>query len=229
MIRTHVDGINPDVYCYDTGLTFGLTIADEILKQVNNEYNFERRSNYNETRDIKTLIKSIGAEKTRELARRKQQTDKLWPGQQQIKFKQYSLTDDLCIRLLEETPEWLKLFHKEPWPILQISDSGDFLPVHKGEERRCGLFMLLESDEQETRWYRDTEPFEIIEPLKIPDMDKIEQVVSVIMEPGRWYMFNNDEWHSVHKFSPGSRRVSVGLDFFSIGPEELLKLLKDNE
>ena len=229
MIRTHVNNVNPDLYCYDTGLTFGLDAADKILEQVNkNESYFERRNNYNDGRDVKSLVRRIGAEKTRELGRRRQQTEDLYPGHKQIEFKQYFLNNEFGDTLLAQTPDWLKISATEPDPMLQVSDSGDILPVHKGHHRRCSLFMLLESDGQETRWYRNTEDFEIIDPLRIPDMDKIEQVVSVVMEPRRWYLFNHFEWHSVHKFNPGRRRISIGVDFDSINSSELLKIIKAN-
>lgn len=229
MIRTHVNDINPDIYCYDTGLTFGLDAADKILAQVKqDETLFERRNNYYRDHSVKGLIRQVGAEKTRELLRRGQQTDKLYPGHIQIEFKQYFLNNEFGKLLLSQTPDWLKISPTEPDPMLQISENGNMLRVHKGHYRRCSLFMLLESDGQETRWYRNTEPFEIIDAIRIPDMDKIEQVVSVVMEPRRWYLFNHFEWHSVHKFTPGRRRISIGVDFNSIDAAELLQIIKAN-
>jgi hypothetical protein len=88
--------------------------------------------------------------------------------------------------------------------------------------------MLLQSDEQETTWYRETENFEIIDALRIPDIDKVERVVSAQMELGRWYMFNNREWHSVHKYAQGTNRVSVGLDFHTILGIDLVQHIKNN-
>jgi len=229
MVQKHVDDVNPDLYCYDTGLTFGQEAADKILEQVNKDVTyFERRVNYQDGRDMNTLIRKVGAKKTRELIRRKQQIETLWPGQCPIEFKQYFLNNEFGKLLLKQTPNWLKISATEPDPMLQVSDSGDLLPVHKGHYRRCSLFMLLESDGQETRWYRNTDSFEVIDAVRIPDMDKVEKVVSVVMEPRKWYMFNHFEWHSVHKFSPGGRRVSIGVDFNSIDASTLLTLIKEN-
>jgi hypothetical protein len=87
--------------------------------------------------------------------------------------------------------------------------------------------MLLEGNGEETRWYREKEPFEIIHTTRIPDLDKIEHVVSAQIEPGYWYVFNHLEWHSVHKFSTGIR-MNIGLDFDSILAPELINLIKKN-
>lgn len=90
--------------------------------------------------------------------------------------------------------------------------------------------MLLEGGGQETSWYRPTEEFELIDPLRLPDLNKIEKVVSVVMQPRRWYMFNHSAWHSVYKYSnSGVPRINIGIDYRSIDAAELLKILKTNE
>lgn len=229
MIKKLVDDINPDLYCYDTGLTFAKDQAMNILDQVTKDESFFReRQNYNKGRNVKELIKKIGKEKTLELMRRRKQYEDLYPGQQPIFFRQYFLDNKLGEDLLKAVPEWLKINSTEPDPMLQVSDSGDLLPTHKGHFRKCSLFMLLKSDGQETCWYRKTQDFEIIDELRIPDLDKIEKVVSVVMEPFRWYMFNHYEWHSVHKFNQGSQRISIGIDYNSIFSDQLLSLIKAN-
>ena len=86
--------------------------------------------------------------------------------------------------------------------------------------------MLLEGNGEETRWYREKEPFEVIQTTRIPDLDKIEHVVSAQIEPGYWYVFNHLEWHSVHKFSTGIR-MNIGLDFDSLSAPDLVELIKN--
>ncbi len=229
MIKKHVDDINPDLYCYDTGLTFAKDQAMNILDQVTKDGSyFRERKTYDKGLNIKEFIKLIGKEKTLELVRRRKQYEDLYPGQRPIEFRQFFLDGKLGEDLLKATPQWLKINSTEPDAMLQVSGSGEFLPTHKGEFRKCSLFMLLKSDGQETSWYRNTNDFEIIHELRIPDLDKIEKVVSVVMEPFRWYLFNHYEWHRVHKFNQGNQRISIGIDYNSIHSDQLLSLIKAN-
>jgi hypothetical protein len=139
------------------------------------------------------------------------------------------LRGSLAQELLEQTPEWLKLNEHEPDCMLQVGQGGELLPAHCGHHRKCSLFMLLQGGGQETCWYRPTEDFELIDPLRIPDLDKIEKVVSVVMEPGRWYLFNHSAWHSVHRYNKnGSPRINIGIDYRSIQADQLLYLIKQN-
>lgn len=231
MIVTHATDINPDIYCYDTGLTFGTAAAQDILQQVlADETVFERRNNYYNSSDNKSLVRLIGAEKTRELIRRKKQIEQQYPDQTPITFKQFFLNEALGAALLAQTPDWLKINTTEPDAMLQVGTGGNILPVHKGHHRKCSLFMLLQGSGQETCWYRPTEEFEVIDPLRIPDLDKIEKVVSVVMEPGRWYLFNHSAWHSVHRYSDaGPARINIGIDYRSIYAPDLLDLIKQHQ
>lgn len=232
MITVHVDDIDPDFYCYDTGLTFGHEAAKKILEQINiDDSVFAQRNNYYTGTDYKELTRKTGsAAKTRELIRRQLQVVDRNPGKTPIKFTQYFLRGPLANELLTATPSWLKINDQEPDCMLQKGQSGDFLPVHCGHHRKCSLFMLLEGGGQETSWYRPTEEFELIDPLRLPDLDKIEKVVSVVMQPRRWYMFNHSAWHSVYKYSSsGVPRINIGIDYRSIDAADLLKILKTNE
>jgi len=230
MITTLQPNINPDLYCYDTGLTFGQQIADKILDQVNLDENFfPKRNNYNHGTDYRELARIAGARKTRELIRRQQQVAREYPGLLPIEFRQYYFTQDSHKQMLEAIPSWLVIGENNPNFMLQVSDSGDMLPTHKGHKRKCSLFMLLESDQQETCWYRNTGDFEVIDPLRIPDLDLIEPVVSVVMQPRRWYLFNHEAWHSVHKTTGWNRRINIGIDYYDIHSDELLSMIKRNQ
>jgi hypothetical protein len=230
MITTHVDNVNPDLYCYDTGLTFGTEIAKKILEQIKvDDTVFEQRNNYYRGSDYRELAKQIGAAKTREIIRRQLQITNQYPDQTPIEFRQYFLRGPLADELLAHTPKWLRISDTEPDCMLQKGQGGDLLPPHCGHHRKCSLFMLLEGSGQETCWYRPTEEFELIDPLRIPDLDKVEKVVSVVMEPGRWYLFNHAAWHSVHRYnSAGPARINVGIDYRSIQADQLLQLIKQN-
>lgn len=225
-ISTHAD-VNPDMYVYDTGLHFGSDLGREVLQLARNSLDmFPRRHNFERLDDPKMLARKIGASKTRELGRRYEQSKLLCPGNL-IEFTQHFFPEELGQELIQTAPRWLQeLSPGEPSPMLQISKNGDHLATHKGHKRRASLFMLLQGSGQETRWYRNTEAFEVIDPLRIPDHDKIEHVVTAVMQPFRWYVFNHFEWHSVHNFAPGSVRVNMGLDFNNVTAEELVQRVK---
>lgn len=229
MIKQHIDNIDPNSYCMDTGLDFGKDIGQEMLDAVLSDITqFPARVNYDRNFDPKKLTKEIGAKKTRELIRRQCQVRDNNPGSTMINFTQHFFNDYFKSKLIAAVPDWLKISASEPDCMLQVSNSGDFLPVHKGHHRSCSLFMLLQSDNQETRWYRQKEDFEVIDFLRIPDLDKIELAVSAVIEPGRWYLFSNREWHSVHKFASSRSRISISLDFSSISSKELGELIKSH-
>jgi hypothetical protein len=231
MITVHAADVNPDFYCYDTGLTFGADVADKILEQVKRDDSvFAQRNNYYAGSDYKELAKQIGAQKTREIIRRQKQIRDTYPGQTPISFRQFFVRDQWADNILSTVPDWLKISSTEPDCMLQVGQGGDLLPAHCGHHRKCSLFMLLQGGGQETCWYRSTEEFELIDPLRIPDLDKIEKVVSVVMEPGRWYLFNHAAWHSVHRYSSaGPARINIGIDYRTISAEQLLALLKKND
>jgi hypothetical protein len=238
MIVQHCDGINPDDFIYKTSLKFGDEVGDAILKQVNTDRDyFQRRYKYNDGLDYnktKELIRAIGLAKTKELQRRKNQIQDYFPDEKFISFKQYFCGEYYDKLIDDNLPEFLKqIAPGEPKPILQISDSDDgtgILPPHCGHQRISSLFCLLQGGGQETRWYRESTPFETIDPFHIPDLDKIELAVSVVLEPGVWYVFNHRAWHSVHKFAyQGPSRVNYGVDFDSISAPDLVDLIKEYE
>lgn len=223
MIRAEVEGVDPALYVYDTGLTFAADFGREVLSLAKtNLALFPKRNNYNKADNPKELMKLIGVEKARELYRRTAQMKALCPGNL-IQFTQHFFPEDLGAELVSMAPKWLQeLSPGEPSPMLQVQSGGDYLGTHKGHKRRASLFMLLEGQEQETRWYRNKEEFEVIDPLRIPDHDKIEHVVTAVMQPYRWYVFNHFEWHSVHSPVPNYYRVNMGLDFNNVTAPELV-------
>jgi hypothetical protein len=227
MIRAEVDGVDTSKYVYDTGLTFGADFGHEVLDLALTQLDlFPKRHNYNRGDNPKELMKLIGVEKARELYRRTAQMKARCPGNL-IQFSQHFFPEALGQKLVSTAPQWLQdVSPGEPSPMLQVSQNGDYLGTHKGHKRRASLFMLLQGSGQETRWYRNKEDFEVIDPLRIPDHDKIEHVVTAVMQPWRWYVFNHFEWHSVHNFAPGSVRINMGLDFNNATAAQLVEAAK---
>ena len=227
MIRAEIDGVDTSQYVYDTGLTFGSNFGKEILQLALTQPElFPIRNNYNRADNPKELMKLIGVEKARELYRRTAQMRALCDGAL-ISFKQHFFPEELGQQLVSLAPQWIQTISPgEPSPMLQISKDGNYLGTHKGHKRRASLFMLLQGSGQETRWYRNKEDFEVIDPLRIPDHDKIEHVVTAVMQPFRWYVFNHFEWHSVHNFTQNSVRINMGLDFNNVTACELGQRLR---
>lgn len=230
MTITASTDVDADVYVYDTGLDFAADFGRHILNLATSNLDaFPRRSNFKKPDDPVEMTKLIGAKKTRELLRRMRQIGELSDGLKPIQFSQHFFPEELGAELVSLAPQWLQdLSPGEPSPMLQLSSGGDYLGTHKGHKRRASLFMLLQGQGQETRWYRNKEDFEVIDPLRIPDHDKIEHVVTAVMQPYRWYVFNHFEWHSVHNFSEGGVRVNMGLDFNNVTAPELVQLLKEH-
>jgi hypothetical protein len=228
MIRTEKSDVDSEKYIYKTDLKFADEFCQQMLDKVKTSTtNLIYRKNYDHAlNNAWETYRTIGAEQSKELIRRGRQIQNKFPGQQHIKFDQYFLQPADAQHFLSLTPEFLKeIADGEPVPIFQISKDGDLLPAHKGHKRKSSLFMLLQGNSEETRWYRETEPFDVIPTTRIPDLDKIEHVVTARLEPGYWYVFNHLEWHSVHKFGSGVR-MNIGLDFDSISAEELIEIIK---
>ena len=228
MIVAHKPDVNPDDYCFETALDFGKDFGEKLLYEVNtNPAQFTQRIKYNRGNTYKDLVKLVGVENARELNRRKLQFEQYNPGKKPIKFLQWFLPENLDAEFYENVPAWFfEMYANEPKSTVQTSFGGDYLPTHMGHARQSSLFMLLQGQEQETRWYRPTSDFEYIDPYRIPDHDKIEHVVTAVMQPYRWYVFNHQAWHSVHNFSDGGVRVNMGLDFDHVSTVDLVAAIK---
>tara|TARA_R110000782_G_scaffold165740_2_gene257722 strand:+ start:2448 stop:3143 length:696 start_codon:yes stop_codon:yes gene_type:complete len=228
MIVAHLPDVNPDDYCFETTLDFSKEFGAKLLNEAHVNFSqFTQRFKYNRGNTYKELVKLVGVDNARELNRRKLQFEQFNPGQKPIKFLQWFLPEELDKEFYTSIPSWVfEMSEGEPKSTLQTSAEGEYLPTHMGHKRQSSLFMLLAGQEQETRWYRPTSAFEYIDPYRIPDHDKIEHVVTAVMEPFKWYAFNHLAWHSVHKFSEGSMRINMGLDFDNLTMENLVKELK---
>jgi len=174
----------------------------------------------------------LGQRPAREIKRRHILATKIWPNQNPIKFCQYSLPKYLEDAYLDMCPSWMKTLGREELsPILQISYGGEILHPHKGHLRKASIFCLLEGGGETTRWYKETEPFEVISDYRIPDFSKLETAFEVQIPKNKWIVFNHAIWHSVHA-NPNntqiSGRINVGIDFNTLSAEQFELLLKQN-
>jgi hypothetical protein len=229
MIIAHKPDVNPDDYCYDTGLSFGAAAGKYILDKILMcQASFlpdavDNKQEYKETAKHNTFAE------TKEIMRRKSQDKRLNNGLVHIASDQYVLPDNLRADLHRELPEWLLSLDAETTrTLVQRSHGGDYFSIHSDSKRCSSLFMLLQGQKQETRWHRNTEPFEILNPARIPDHGKIEHVVTAVLQPYKWYVFNHAAWHGVSGFVDGGARVHVSLDFKKLSAQEVVKVVKAN-
>ena len=228
MIVSHAHDVNPNDYCFDTGLTFARDFGEKLLHEfVARPHQFERRIKYDRGDDYKAFARRIGVPKARELNRRKLQFERFNPGQTPIRFLQWWMPEALEAQFYGQVPRWVfGLSPGEPTSTLQSGEGGDYLPTHMGHQRVSSLFMLLQGQGQETRWYRQTSDFEVIDPYRIPDHERLEHVVTAVMQPFRWYAFNHKAWHSVHQFARSGVRLNMGLDFDHLPMHELVAAVR---
>ena len=253
MIRSEVSGVDASKYVYETNLNFATEFGQKLLQLILSESdNFlTMRKRYVDPRkhleELKTKPELLAdKEKAKRFLKRCLQLRKSSRGQEPIDFKQYYMPASLTKEFYDLVPQWLTeiapvskdtsedipqwvrdIIPGEPLPVVQISQLGDFLAPHRGHQRQSSLFMLLQGNSEETRWYRETEPFEVFDFLRVPDLDKIEHVVTAELVPFKWYIFNHKEWHSVHRFGNG-KRINLGIDFDSISAPDLRDLIKEH-
>lgn len=229
MIVYHNPEVNPDDYCFDTGLTFGADLGAALLDKflvapdVLAQGVVDIQGEYADTATQKTY-----AEK-KEMARRKKQARDHNSGLPHVSAKQWLLPNNLRQELDELTPDWLRRVEPDTGlAVLQATTGGKYFAVHCDTKRISSLFMLLQGQGQETCWYRNTEPFEVISPAKIADYNKIEPVLTVVLQPYRWYVFNHAAWHGVCGFVDAGVRVQMSLDFKHTSAVDLVKMVKVN-
>ncbi len=256
MIRTEIPNINPDKYIYETDLKFGQDFGEKILSKVLNEgsdFLVPRKKYLHPRKHIEQLkdpsiVKSF--DEGKRFYRRMMQYRDTYSESDFIDFQQFFMPEDVLKEFWTLIPDWLKelvpnktyedkewgkvpewvrnVVPGEPMPCVQISQNGKLLAPHKGHPRQSSLFMLLQGNSEETYWYREKEPFEVFDYFRVPDLDKIEHVVTARLEPFKWYVFNHKEWHSVHRFGSG-KRINIGIDFDSISTTDLIELIKSKQ
>jgi len=169
----------------------------------------------------------VGIAKAREIKRRKVMMLKLFGLKKQISFLQYSLPPSLNEAFIDTCPSWIP--RDEIIPIVQISTDGVMLYPHKGHFRKASLFCLLEGSNEITKWYDETEPFDLISEYRIPDMSRCRVAAETVLKKNVWTLFNHYAWHSVHAQQESiDFRVNIGIDFKTFDAEQVRKLVEDN-
>jgi hypothetical protein len=167
-----------------------------------------------------------GADKAREWKRRQIRMVREFGIKSKITIDQYDLPDDMTQHIKEETHKLVGIPMDEIIPVVQIQDGGEILYPHRGHARQASFFCLLQGEGEITKWYRETEPFIHYEEYYIPDMKKLDVVVSTTLKENEWIVFNHREWHSVHRESDTGVRINFGLDFKTLTVDQVLEYLK---
>ena len=227
MIVSHKPDVNSDDYCYDTGLTCGSAVGKTLLNKILNLQAEFFPGAIDNKQDYKETAKHNTFTQTKEILRRKKQDQALNKNLTHIASDQWVLPDDFRKALHKELPAWLLGLDADTTrTLVQMSHGGDYFSIHSDSKRCSSMFMLLQGQEQETKWYRNTEPFEVLNPARLPDHDKVEHVVTAVIQPYKWYVFNHAAWHGVSGFMDDGVRVHVSVDFKHLSAADLVKIVK---
>lgn len=139
-------------------------------------------------------------------------------------FGQFKFNKKIEQDLYSLIPDLVKTL--KPELIVQTLKGGDAIMPHKDHTRTASLFFLYTPADCKTVWYEKTKEFEEFENLKYGDIDCLTNVHEEIILPNKWYVFENDMYHSVHRLN-GCKidRVCLVLEFNSITAADLYNLL----
>lgn len=141
-------------------------------------------------------------------------------------FTQYSLSAELEKNIIDELPN--KLSSLGPDIAVQVIKGGKACTPHKDHSKQCSMFYLLTESDVKTTWWQPTSEFEEFQDCRYADPDKIEPVLTEVIEKEKWYIFNNDEYHSIHALGDKDiYRIALLIEF-NIPAAELYKLLNND-
>ena len=181
----------------------------------------------NSSGDVKYTgdVNDQGYAKFTEIARRFARAKELH-GLRVQSFVQYSLSDELEKTIINELPEYLTAL--DPKISVQITVGGRALTPHKDHSRECSMFYLYSEPDVKTTWWEKSSDFEEFADLRYADPDKITPVKTEIIEKDRWYLFNNNEYHSIHALEDKDiHRVTLLLEF-NVPMVDLYNLLNND-
>ena len=138
-------------------------------------------------------------------------------------FNQYSIPDDLDARIHQLLPK--EINDLNPQVTVQVCLGGDAIAPHKDHRKSCSMFYLYTQPDVETLWWEKTEEFTEYETLRYADHEKIKVVHREIIQPGTWYVFDNDVYHSFHRLPDKQiKRITLLLEFSNLPAAELYRI-----
>jgi len=190
-----------------------LTLRSITHSKINNALN---NLDFNAVEDI------VGIRKSRILKQRALKMLREYGVIDRIIIDQYDIPEEMAEYVKDEIHTRFGISRDECTPIVQIQNGGEMLHPHYGHARQASLFCLLKGEGEVTKWYKETEPFEIVSEFRIPDVTKLEVAVEHVFQENQWLLFNHREWHSVHRKSNVGVRINFGIDFNTMDINEVI-------
>lgn len=148
-------------------------------------------------------------------------------GVQEMVIDQYRLPKRIHEPLSRKVSEMLDIPMEEIDPIIQIQNEGHILYPHAGHARNSSFFCLLQTNNEETIWFEETEPFKLYDMYRIPDYSKLVEAEKTHLQVGKWITFRHDQWHCVKRHSdPKNWRVNLNVDFATLPYHSLLEKIE---
>ena len=145
-------------------------------------------------------------------------------GVKEMVIDQYRLPPRIHKPLATKVSEMFDISMNEIDPIIQIQNEGHILYPHIGHARNSSIFCLLQSNNERTIWYEETEPFKTYSMYRIPDYSKLKEAEETKLTVGKWTTFMHNQWHAVKRDGdPKKWRVNLNIDFASLPYHELLE------
>jgi len=176
--------------------------------------------------DYKTIEEIVGIRKCRLLKQRAFQMIREYGDVNRIIIEQYDVPDVMSEYVKSEMNKTFGIPEDECMPIVQIQDGGEILHPHHGHGRKASIYCLLQGGGEVTKWYRQTDYFEIVDEFHIPDISKLEVSTETILQENQWSLFNHRDWHSVHRTSDVGVRINFGIDFKTMNVDQAMEYFK---
>lgn len=170
-----------------------------------------------------TLTNEVDTEIAIEIRRRFDWVRKTYGKRLEV-FNQYDIPEDKDAKIHSLLPKEIEELN--PQVTIQICLGGDAIAPHKDHRKSCSMFYLYTSPDVETRWWEKTQDFIEYEHLRYADPEKIEVVHTEIIQPGKWYIFDNDVYHSFHRLPDTEiKRVTLLLEFCGVSAHDLFEIV----
>lgn len=142
-------------------------------------------------------------------------------GPKPLVFDQFDVLEPYRQQILDSLPESIKKFSVNM--TAQIAKGGDYIQPHRDHNRKCGLFFSVSAPDCETVWYSKKDNFREFSTLRFAFPEDLKVECRTIIQKGKWYLFNNEPFHSVHRL-PGklANRISFVIDFRDLGYQEVI-------
>ena len=190
----------------------------------NNRPYLESRKQFKITNDTMQYTGEIHNEKVSEVARRLDRAVKLH-GPRITTFVQYSVKPELKKIVYDCLPA--NLSKLTPTIAVQFIYGGQACTPHRDHSKKSSMFYLYTEPDVKTVWWEKISDFEEFDDFKYGDPDKLKLAHEEVIETGHWYVFNNEEFHSIHLLEGKLiNRISLLLEF-DVTATELIDIIKN--